>query len=198
MVSRLHPEFSDTVLLSTFIHSLNLQGHADECGAESDDDLLSFMDEESADSDASSPAKQSPWVLLIVDDEQQVHDVTTLTLRRSQIANRPFRFLHAYSAAQAKEIISAEPHIDLVLLDVVMETRDAGLRLVTELRGTMGRHDLKILIRSGQPGLENSSTLCERYPIDGYMQKTEQTYALMMEVIGNLLLNTKADRGRAN
>lgn len=159
-----------------------------------DEELFAFIDEP----EASSPPleTQAPWVLLIVDDEQQVHEATTLTLRRGRVGNRPFRFLHAHSAAQAREIICAEPQIDLVLLDVMMETRDAGLKLVRELRGPLNRHDLKILIRSGQPGAEQEHSIEQRYPVDGYMQKTQQTYSLMMEVIGNILLGQPRDPQR--
>jgi CheY-like chemotaxis protein len=160
------------------------------------EDLFAFV-EESSESSAPKEAL-TPWVLLIVDDEPQVHEATTLTLRRGRVANRPFRFLHAHSAAEAKEIICAEAHIDLVLLDVMMETRDAGFKLVQELRGPLARSDLKILIRSGQPGAEQEHTIAQRHPVEGYMQKTQQTYSLMMEVIHNILLGTNPDQGSAN
>lgn len=193
MTSRSIPRSFEVFRQPVSVCGLRLQSDSTAPGAAGDDDdVLTFLDETP---DAANPAAetQAPWVLLVVDDEQQVHEATTLTLRRARIANRPFRFLHAYSAAEARNIICAEPQIDLVLLDVVMETRDAGLRLVTELRGPMARTDLKILIRSGQPGFENDATVRERYPVDGYMQKTQQTYTLLMDVIGELLLGTSPD-----
>jgi CheY-like chemotaxis protein len=155
-----------------------------------------FM-EEGLDDETTS-ITQDPWILLIVDDEPQVHEATTLTLRNSQIGNRRFSFLHAHSAAEARELITLAPKIDLVLLDVVMETRDAGLKLVTELRGPMGRTDLKILIRSGQPGFESASSVREHYPVEGYLQKTDQTYSLMMDVIGSILLGSPPDQRNAS
>lgn len=176
------------------LSSIHLQ---EEPGCEDDTDEMFAFVEESPES--TPPIETSaPWVLLIVDDEQQVHEATTLTLRRGRVGNRPFRFLHAHSAAEAKEVILAEPHIDLVLLDVMMETRDAGLKLVRELRGPMARSDLKILIRSGQPGGEQEHSIEQRYPVDGYMQKTQQTFSLMMEVISNLLLGKLADHSQSN
>ncbi|KAF7598444.1 MAG: hypothetical protein CGU28_11680 [Candidatus Dactylopiibacterium carminicum] len=164
-----------------------------------DDELFAFSEETTADEGSTSYlGMQAPWVLLIVDDEPQVHEATTLTLRRGRVANRTFRFLHAYSAAQAKEMILAEPQIDLVLLDVMMETRDAGLRLVNELRGPMERNELKILIRSGQPGWETDLSVPRRYSVDGYMQKSQQTHQLMIEVISNLLLGSSPQDGSAS
>lgn len=153
-----------------------------------DDDLFSFADENPADAGNAPAVSLAPWVLLIVDDEPQVHEATTLTLRRGRVGGRPFRFLHAHSGAEARAVILAEPHIDLVLLDVMMETRDAGLRLVDELRGPLCRPDLRILIRSGQPGVENEHSVIEHYAVDGFMQKNQQTYQLMMDVIGSILL----------
>ncbi|MDP5241145.1 response regulator [Uliginosibacterium sp. 31-16] len=196
MSARVTPAFLAKTHLAFPLQGWNLAGDTAEPAAEGNDELFTFQ-EESEDAGRSSLHSQTPWVLLIVDDEQQVHEATTLTLRRGRVAERPFRFLHAHSAAEAREIINAEPQIDLVLLDVVMETRDAGLKLVTQLRGPMGRNDLKILIRSGQPGFENDATVRERYPVDGYMQKTAQTYTLLMEVIGNLLLGTTPDHHSA-
>ncbi|MBS1208713.1 MAG: response regulator [Proteobacteria bacterium] len=196
MVSRFDTQFPAPPVFSMSRQAWHLSGDLAESSTDGDEDLFTFLDEEPEDEQTPLDTK-APWVLLVVDDEQQVHEATVLTLRRARIANRPFRFLHASSAAEARQIISAEPQIDLVLLDVVMETRDAGFKLVTELRGPMGRKDLKILIRSGQPGLESESTVCKRYPVDGYMQKSQQTYALMMDVIGNLLLGTSPDRHSA-
>lgn len=166
-----------------------LQGDAGEAGAgSSEDDLLAFLDE--SEDQGPGETHLNPWVLLIVDDEPQVHEATTLTLRRDRIGNRPLRFLHAHSAAEARELVQSEPQIDLILLDVMMETRDAGFKLVNELRGAMARQDLKILIRSGQPGAEQEDNIVQRYAVDGYMQKTQQTHSLLMETISRLLLGT--------
>jgi len=189
--------YASTMMHGTMPHTgFSVPALVGQSSPNDDDELFRFEDEESA---PTLPlAIQQPWILLVVDDDQQVHEATVLTLRRGKIGNRPFQFLHAYSAAQAREVITTQPRIDLVLLDVVMETRDAGLKLVTELRGPMARQDLKILIRTGQPGTEREASVRERYPVDGYIRKTEQTYSLMMDVIGSLLLGTPPDEGPAS
>jgi CheY-like chemotaxis protein len=197
MTSRFAPALFTESSLALFQQGFVLSSDASELPTFEESGFFQFQDEDADDGQMSINAKE-PWILLIVDDEPQVHEATTLTLRNSQIGNRPFQFLHAHSAAEAREVIRAAPQIDLILLDVVMETRDAGLKLVTELRGPMGRNDLKILIRSGQPGFENASAVREHYPVDGYLQKTEQTHALMMEVIGSLLLGNTPDVHNAN
>jgi len=157
-----------------------------------DDELVSFLDEEET-SDDGVPKDASSWCILIVDDEPQVHDATEIALKRTRFGGRPCRFLHAYSAAEALQLITEHAQIDLVLLDVVMETRDAGLRLVRKLRDDNIRPDLKIVIRSGQPGWEHETLVSREYPIDGYIQKAQQTYELMIDTIGPLLLGDAPD-----
>lgn len=168
------------------LHSRTLSFFSSHAPGAEDDELFSFLDE-SAESEP-HPKNTEPWTLLIVDDEPQVHEATTLALRRVCVADRPLNFLHAHSAEEAQEVIASTAGIDLVLLDVVMETRDAGLRLVETLRGPMLRNDLKILIRSGQPGGEQEQDLTHRFAVDGYMQKTRQTQAHLINVISELLL----------
>jgi len=75
-------------------------------------------------------------VVLIVDDDRSVHQTTLLALRDAKIERRPLQFLHAYSAAEARETLMSNEDIAVVLLDVVMETDTAGLQLVPAIRGS--------------------------------------------------------------
>ena len=43
-----------------------------------------------------------PWLVLIVDDEPQVHEVTELVMADFEFGGRHLMFLHAYSAAEAR------------------------------------------------------------------------------------------------
>ncbi|MDQ7989702.1 MAG: response regulator [Candidatus Dactylopiibacterium sp.] len=153
-----------------------------------DDALFDFAAETPADE--ATPAAQAPWLLLIVDDDQQVHEATLLALSRERIEGRPLQFLHAHSAAAARELIAATPQIDLVLLDIVMETSDAGLRLLQALRGPLGRPDLRVLIRSGQPGADSDVQLAERHTANAYLPKTQQTRRLLLDTLHALLGGT--------
>jgi CheY-like chemotaxis protein len=94
----------------------------------------------------------SPWLVLIADDDHSVHEATVAALAGQLVHNRSLSFLHAYSAAETVSLLAASKGVHLVLLDVVMESPDAGLRAVAEIREKLGLHDLKIVIRTGQPG----------------------------------------------
>ena len=67
------------------------------------------------------------WRVLVIDDDEDVHQATGFSLDGVQLFGRSLELLHVYSAAQARELLQTERDIAVVLLDVVMETPDAGL-----------------------------------------------------------------------
>src|SRR5262245_27376089 len=77
------------------------------------------------------------WRILIVDDDPDVHITTEFALGSEIILDRPLQFLHAYSADEAEDLLGKLNDVAVILLDVVMETDDAGLRLVRTIRETL-------------------------------------------------------------
>jgi diguanylate cyclase len=143
------------------------------------DDELVFVDEApAADSGAPDGRSVEPagaWRVMIVDDDADVHSTTTFALGSLEVHGRTLEFLHAYSAAQAVELLGREDDIAVVLLDVVMEEADAGLHLVRHIRETLGRHDLRIILRTGQPGYAPEMDAIRGYDINDYRTKSELT-----------------------
>src|SRR5689334_25295452 len=80
----------------------------------------------------------APWKVLIVDDEPEVHNVTRLVLGNFRFDNRRLQFLSAHSAAEARELLEIHHDAAVVLLDVVMESEQAGLQLVRSIREELG------------------------------------------------------------
>ena len=76
----------------------------------------------------SSVAQLKEWKLLIVDDEDDVHRITRLALTGLRYDGLKIKFLSAYSGEEACKILSENNDIALVLLDVVMETDNAGIK----------------------------------------------------------------------
>ena len=95
---------------------------------------------------------EPPWKILIADDEEEVHQVTAVAMIDVMFKGRPLEFLHAYSAAEARDILAQHPDTAIILLDVVMEDDDAGLKLVRHIREQMHNRRLRIVLRTGQPG----------------------------------------------
>ncbi len=136
-------------------------------------DELLFCDE-----DADTPAARLPsWRVLIADDENDVHESTVFALRGFEILGRPVSFLHAYSAAEARRLLTEHDDVAVVLLDVVMERVNAGLDLVRVIREELGRSDLRIVLRTGQPGYAPEMDVVRDYDINDYKAKADLTQA---------------------
>jgi len=127
---------------------------------------------------ASTDKMQGPrhvWKLLVVDDEPDVRELTRLNLKGFRFADRDLEIIEADSAYQAREILETTPDIAVALVDVVMETDDAGLRLVEFIRKTLNNLMIRLIIRTGQPGLAPERYVIDHYDIDDYKDKTELT-----------------------
>jgi response regulator RpfG family c-di-GMP phosphodiesterase len=134
-------------------------------------DELFFADELETSRSRTLPS----WKLLIVDDEEEVHVITRMVLEGLTFSGKGLTFLSAYSAQQAREILLEQRDIAVILLDVVMETGQAGLELVEIIRSELGNRMVRIILRTGQPGQAPEREVITRYDINDYKQKTELT-----------------------
>nr|NJM02455.1 response regulator transcription factor [Desulfobacula sp.] len=78
--------------------------------------------------------KNPGFKLLIVDDENEIHVMTKLVLSDYSYKGSSLEFLSAFSAKEAKQLIKDHPDAACILLDVVMETQEAGLDVVRFIR----------------------------------------------------------------
>jgi CheY-like chemotaxis protein len=94
------------------------------------------------------------WTVLVVDDEREVHAVTRMVLADFVFEQRPVNIITASSAAEARDILLADKHnaIAVAIIDVEMETTQAGLELVRWVRETLRNHLIRLILRTGQPG----------------------------------------------
>jgi response regulator RpfG family c-di-GMP phosphodiesterase len=115
------------------------------------------------------------WKILIVDDDQEIHAVTMITLKRFRFMGKPIRFLNAYSAKEGREILANNSDIAVAFIDVVMEEEDAGLKLVHFIRKELKNQLVKIILRTGQPGFAPERSIVANYDINDYKEKTELT-----------------------
>lgn len=139
--------------------------------SETDEELMSFLGERDA-----APAVEKPrWRVLIVDDEPDVHKATEIALSGVVIEGRTVEFLHAYSAQQARLCVEQHDDLAVVLLDVVMETPDAGLQFVRYVREELGNHALRVILRTGQPGYAPEIDTIRAFDINDYKTKSELT-----------------------
>ncbi|MFY8041516.1 MAG: diguanylate cyclase domain-containing protein, partial [Rhodoferax sp.] len=134
-------------------------------------DTLHFLEDESEGVNS----KELVWRLLVVDDEPDVHRATTFALAGVRILGRPLQFLHAYSAGEATQMLQEETDVAVVILDVVMEREDAGLALVKTIRQVLKLTELRIILRTGQPGYAPEIETIHDFDINDYKTKSELT-----------------------
>lgn len=127
------------------------------------------------------------WRVLLVDDEPAVHEVSRLVLADVSFEGRAIELLSAASAAQAREVLAREKDVALVLLDVVMESDDAGIALVQHIRDERRDTDVQIVLRTGQPGMAPEREVILRYEINGYYLKTDLTAQRLHSIVVSAL-----------
>lgn len=99
---------------------------------------------------------------------------------------RPVELLSANSATEAAVLLANQTDIGLILLDVVMEEEDAGLRLVETIRNTLGNQTVRIVLLTGQPGVAPRARVIQEYDINEYWNKSELQDRLPSIVTTNL------------
>jgi diguanylate cyclase (GGDEF)-like protein len=128
---------------------------------------------------ADTPVKSKPhkrdWRVLVVDDDAEVHSVTRMILGKMHYNGRNIELLSAHSAAEARTLLEQENDIAAILLDVVMETDDAGLQLVKIIREELNNQAIRIILRTGQPGQAPEERVIVDYDINDYKAKSELT-----------------------
>ena len=115
-----------------------------------------------------SNQNEMPWKILIVDDDEDTHDVTEMALRRLVYEERPLLILHAFSALEARLRLIEHPDIAIALLDVVMENDTAGLDLVKTIREDMKNDNIRLILRTGNPGKAPEESVTLAYDINDY------------------------------
>ncbi|RXF00452.1 response regulator [Pseudoalteromonas sp. PS5] len=143
------------------------------------DDFL-FSDEPA---DVVEPEKVGTWKVIIVDDEPEVHAVTKLALSDFEFQNKRLEFISAYSGEEAKKVVDSHPDAAVVLLDVVMESDDAGLQVAKYIREVAKNNHIRIILRTGQPGQAPERQVIVNYDINDYKSKTELTAQKLFTVV---------------
>ncbi|HOV15015.1 MAG TPA: DUF3369 domain-containing protein [Spirochaetota bacterium] len=134
------------------------------------DDLI-FADESATENEC----PKEVWKLFVVDDEEEVHRVTKMVLKDFNFNNKNISLLNAYSGKEAMKILQENSDIAVILLDVVMEESDSGLKLVKYIRDDLKNKNSRIILRTGQPGQAPEEKVIVEYDINDYKSKTELT-----------------------
>jgi diguanylate cyclase (GGDEF)-like protein len=147
------------------------------------EDALFFVEDDIQALADQSLVELSPWNILIIDDDPDVHSATMFALQGLKIQSRALNFLHAYSTAEARQVLLHSKKIAVILLDVVMDDDNAGLQLVSYIRNTLELKDVRIILRTGQAGYAPEMDAIRDYDINDYKNKTELTQAKLFTTV---------------
>ncbi|MFT4927744.1 MAG: CheY-like chemotaxis protein, partial [Phenylobacterium sp.] len=148
-----------------------------------DNDELLFVDEDYQDDDSEEEEFSGYWDVLIVDDDHEIHSVTKLALSDLNVFDRRLRFHDCYSGKEASEFMREHDDIAVILLDVVMESDEAGLNVAKEIREDLHKNEVRIILRTGQPGYAPEESVIKEYDINDYKTKTELTRSKLATAI---------------
>ncbi|MCP2728289.1 ATP-binding protein [Limnofasciculus baicalensis] len=139
-----------------------------------DDENLILQEEETPDKAPEEVAVNS-WKIILVDDNAEVHQATKLILKRFAFEEKPLNLISAFSGEEAKNLIAIHPDTAVIVLDVVMETNDAGLRVAKYIREVLKNKLVRIILRTGQPGEAPEESVILEYDINDYATKATLT-----------------------
>lgn len=137
------------------------------------DDIIQLIEDSGPAPSPVTNAKR--WKIAVIDDDPAVHDGTRFALSDYTLHGQGLEIVSAYSAAEGRELMQAQPDIAAVLLDVIMETDSAGLEFVEFIRNELKNETVRIILRTGQPGQAPERKVIVDYDINDYKAKTELT-----------------------
>jgi len=144
------------------------------------DDEIVFAEESHEEAEITDTEK---WKIIISDDDTEIHKVTKMVLANTIYKGKGVEFLDAYSGIDTINIIKKHPDAALLLLDVVMEEDDTGLKIIHTIREDLKNNLIRIIIRTGQPGEAPEKRVILDYDINDYKEKTELTSQKLFSTI---------------
>ena len=129
------------------------------------------------------PTTDTGWVVLSVEDNPAYQQSLVFALSDMRFRDKPITLITANSRQAAATLISQRSDINVILLDVVMEEDDSGLRLVNTIREVFGNKTVRIVLLTGQPGVAPRLDVMQSYDIDDYWLKSKMNKDSLQTVL---------------
>ena len=146
--------------------------------------MSDFIFQDEIEEDEIEPKKGDKyWRILVVDDDDSVHQVTKLVLADAEVEHRKLEIVSAYSSEEAKSILEIDNSFCMAFVDVVMETDHAGLELVEWIRKSHKNQAIRLILRTGQAGTAPEAKVIRDFDINDYKEKTDFTANKMITTV---------------
>ncbi|WMS86774.1 EAL domain-containing protein [Pleionea litopenaei] len=137
-------------------------------------------------SDESAPPdfqESATWKILSIEDNNQYQSSLVFTLRGFHVLGKPVELLTAQSILEATEKLRSHKDIAVILLDIVMEEDDSGIKFIQTIREQLNNQESRIIVLTGQPGMAPRDDLLQSFDIDDYCEKSQITGAYLKSII---------------
>ena len=156
-------------------------------------DSLMFADE----AEDQAPTPVNDWPILLVDDEPDMHAITTLTLSELRWGGRSLAFSSAHSIAEAQQAL-AEQRFAAMIVDVQIDGEDAALLLTDYLRNTLDERATRVIVRSGDPSYSPDWLRDPQMDVAAFVDKSLGTVERMRSTVTEALIDfAKLDEANA-
>lgn len=123
---------------------------------------------------------KNTYKIIVSDDDEEVHTITRLVLDDVEFENHNLKIMSAYNEKETISLLEEHPDTAILFQDVVMESKDSGLKIVDYLRKNLSNFITRIILRTGQPGEAPEDRIVIDYDINDYRLKTEMTHQRMI------------------
>lgn len=127
------------------------------------------------------------WVVIVADDDADTQAVTRMALGLFLFEGRALRLVPCRSEAATCEALVAHPDAAVLLLDVVMEHEDSGLRLVHHVRDLRQDGTLSIVVRTAAGGYPEVERAIRASAVDAFYYKSSLDKPALCSAMGAAL-----------
>lgn len=130
----------------------------------------------------------------MADDDAHIHEVTKLVLRDLKFLGKELEIFSAYSATQGMRIMDTHADIALLLLDMNMESENAGFDLLRYIRKEKKMNSIQVIMRTETSFHELAIKSDKETTFNFYLQKSSLTSTKLRGVILNALQRFHQER----
>lgn len=139
-----------------------------------------------------SPDTGEYWKVLIIDDDPGVIMITEHILKNFTFEKKAIKTYSAQSFPEAASVYDQHPDAAVAIIDVIMDTADAGLKLVKHIREECHNDKIQLILRTGQPGNMDQRDIMLGYSINDYLNKGSVTSEGLQDNLIGYLRNFEA------